>query len=563
MLIGEKRSDEKSEVRSEIPNKRIKMRDLNPVFDSNGSETRHLESLKTKEAIAPAHLSNKEETSQITEVPASMLSDGLVDVTKSLNDHSPLGAAACLNLGLVYSHNKPMNLKDKVHLGNKPSSNATSAYAGDVSKPSLPTKLEKDLDLNVTSSSGLGIDLNADVPNLVEQNPFYPYKSLVLEKPKEASECGSTTGPLEENEPLRVWNAMKQNGFLSCSHGGIPIPKRHGHSRKSKNDILKRKMDLAKKERINMVTKIAAPSGLLAGLNPGIINHVRNSKQVHSIIEATVRSERLDNQNQNKSENQLRKGIKEIDDRGDTMFFNRPSIPSSLDYKAGMYGSDVEERIVHCEAAVASNLNLESEARTRTHKLSSALTMASENASSGSSEEFSANQESITSLSVKAAMVASQWLELLHQDIRGRLATLRRSKKRVRNTIQRELPSLMSREFSSNQENDSHFKNATPDMHMARWKSLSNQMEKALSEEGRHLESWLKQVKEMQSHCELGLQFVNIPGTDVFQQLHSSGNDYRSKNADALERECAVRAAAASIYSTCNFVMKAENVPCF
>lgn len=105
-------------------------------------------------------------------------------------------------------------------------------------------------------------------------------------------ECGSTCGPMEKKDPLKVWKEMKQNGFMSSSHGGVPIPKPRG--RKSKADALKKKMEIARKEQVDRFAKVAAPSGLLNGLNPGIINHVRNSKQVHSIIEALVRSERGD-----------------------------------------------------------------------------------------------------------------------------------------------------------------------------------------------------------------------------------------------------------------------------
>ncbi|XP_058752411.1 uncharacterized protein LOC131625580 [Vicia villosa] len=85
---------------------------------------------------------------------------------------------------------------------------------------------------------------------------------------------------------MKIWTEMKRNGFISSAHGGIPVPKKRG--RKSKNEFLEQKMELAKREQINRFTKIAAPSGLLNDLNPGIINHVRNRKQVHSIIEALV-----------------------------------------------------------------------------------------------------------------------------------------------------------------------------------------------------------------------------------------------------------------------------------
>ncbi|KAK1387285.1 hypothetical protein POM88_015463 [Heracleum sosnowskyi] len=95
-----------------------------------------------------------------------------------------------------------------------------------------------------------------------------------------------------------------------------------------------------------------------------------------------------------------------------------------------------------------------------------------------------------------AANVASQWLELLQHDINGRLGALRRSKKRVRSVIQTDLPLLISREFSHNQQNDlyvtkipvpSSSVNATANLHKARWSMLFNQMENALSDEERQL----------------------------------------------------------------------------
>lgn len=68
------------------------------------------------------------------------------------------------------------------------------------------------------------------------------------------------------------------------------------------------------------------------------------------------------------------------------------------------------------------------------------------------------------------------------------IAALRRSKKRVRAVIQTELPLLMSREFSHNQENNPYVTrmsvpNSSADMHKARWNALFSQMEKTLSEE--------------------------------------------------------------------------------
>ncbi|KAF8397040.1 hypothetical protein HHK36_018678 [Tetracentron sinense] len=85
-----------------------------------------------------------------------------------------------------------------------------------------------------------------------------------------------------------------------------------------------------------------------------------------------------------------------------------------------------------------------------------------------------------------AATVASQWLELPYQDIRGPLAALQRSKKRVSAVIQTELPFLILIEFSSNQENDPYINQSidvgcpntvTPDIHRARWTALFDQMD--------------------------------------------------------------------------------------
>lgn len=98
---------------------------------------------------------------------------------------------------------------------------------------------------------------------------------------------GSSAEPPKERDPMRIWTEMKRNGFISTLtvHGGM-VPKKRG--RKSKSEILEQKMELAKREQINRFTKIAAPSGLLNDLNPGIINHVRNRKQVQTIIESLV-----------------------------------------------------------------------------------------------------------------------------------------------------------------------------------------------------------------------------------------------------------------------------------
>lgn len=60
-----------------------------------------------------------------------------------------------------------------------------------------------------------------------------------------------------------------------------------------KHEPLKQKREGDKKEQVSKFSRVTAPSGLLAELNPGIISHVRNSKQVHAILEAVVGSDAL------------------------------------------------------------------------------------------------------------------------------------------------------------------------------------------------------------------------------------------------------------------------------
>nr|CAB3445490.1 unnamed protein product [Digitaria exilis] len=120
---------------------------------------------------------------------------------------------------------------------------------------------------------------------------------------------------------------------------------------------------------------------------------------------------------------------------------------------------------------------------------------------STSADDLASNHDYMTVLSVKAATVASQWLELLHQDIRGRLAGI----------------------ILKSQENR------------------------------------LKQVQEMQLNCDKGLQHMSCDAP----LLGPMAELWKLKNPDISESEWAVQAAAASIYSTCNMVLRTENVPCF
>ncbi|WOL06846.1 hypothetical protein Cni_G15580 [Canna indica] len=419
---------------------------------------------------------------------------------------------------------------------------------------------------------GLGLDLNSDYTlNIAEHNPFYPFKNLREIKSTDASECGSTTGPFKESEPLRMWKQMKQNGFLSSSHGGIPMPKQQSHQpRKRKDDKLQCMGEFAKREQVGKFAKFVAPSGLLSGLNPGIINHVRNSKQVHSIIEAIVQYEKHDVQTHNKITDCTGRGSKNTNERRkdhtctyDSLYASKPSFPSSRGYTGEVKEIDTVRCNLQKGVCSTSQITTECKDDGLTLKLSSATALVSENANSTTTDEFSANQGNFNSLSLEAANVASQWLDLLQQDIKGRLAALRRSRKRVRNVLQTELPYLLTKEFMFNEENEPCFAisselgastKSISEMHVARWKSLFGQMDKSLYDEGKQLDNWLKQVQEMQLHCENGLKFVS----DASSHLGSASNP--SSNVKKSDAQHAVWAAAASIYSTSNWIMTKENV---
>jgi len=407
----------------------------------------------------------------------------------------------------------------------------------------------------------LGLDLNTvDSSDAAELNPFFPYKKLGQSKVSDPSECGSTTGAIEESESHRKWREMKQNGFLSSSHGKLVVPRPRGRPPKRKRDDEFKKNTSTQHSQANKFVKVAAPSGLLSGLNPGIINHVRNSKQVYSIIKAMVHSERLENDNQPACTSRTGERGKEVSERIQDQKYGGGFMNCHFMMK--------DNNVMFHQALPTSSQFLPLDDDNLKLQLSSAVTMSPDRTCSTSADDLASNHDYMTLLSVKAAGVASQWLELLHQDIRGRLAALKRSRKRVRNAICTELPYLISTEFPSNQENESCIANtseagctdkAVSEAHATRWKSLFVQMDRALQEEGKHLENRLKQVQEMQLNCDKGLKHMtcDAPPLGPLAEL------WKQKNPDISQSEWAVQAAAASIYSTCNMVMRTENVPCF
>ncbi|OAY38268.1 uncharacterized protein LOC110624609 [Manihot esculenta] len=576
--IGEKRSGGELGEKQQSDRKRIKMRNL----DSQETSTQHLKNREAGDQFQFA-----EETSQVTNLP----------ITLDL-DATQVERRGRTSLSVeVNPAPRTLDLNSEACVTNNSASNGSAEHGEIFRKVSVLKQHDRERDSKSATSGGIGLDLNAeDVTSSMNQESFHTSKNYDhLKSRREPSECGSTTGPVEGKDPLRVWKEMKQNGFLSyshggilnqsgltsSSHGGIPMPKQRG--RKSKNDLLKKKMELAKKEQVDRFTKIAAPSGLLNGLNPGIINHVRNKKQVHSIIEALVRSEKLEKSHvETKEESRLKTETKETSNVSDSgihlLSFSQGNGISAILSGNNQIGGchaltrDGNSSMVDgiCSRNSVSHYTALVEDDTLALKLSTS-TKASEESSTFSTEE-STNVTNISSLSVRAASVASQWLELLHQDIKGRLSALRRSKRRVRAVTTTELPFLVLKEFPSNQENDPFIMKSSSDemssnaisaMHQERWKTLFDQMEKALSEEEKQLESWLSQVKEMQLHCDQGMQ--NFQWNEIlgFQPQETLENYTRIGKADSSERELAIRAAAASIYSTCSFLMSKENVSCF
>jgi hypothetical protein len=102
-------------------------------------------------------------------------------------------------------------------------------------------------------------------------------------------------------------------------------------------------------------------------------------------------------------------------------------------------------------------------------------------------------------------------------------------------------------------------KASTVDIHKSRWITLFKQLEHKLSEEESQLESWLNQVRYMQSHCDEGLQHLSLSSGQNFLQL-GMPLDSRAANALISDKDLVIKAAAASIYSTCSFLE--ENITC-
>lgn len=373
-----------------------------------------------KSKVSECLHADEEEMSQVVEVPVTADSNA-AHLEKSGRHTLPVTVVQTV---------QPLDLNVNVGVVSNLEGDKNNGTPENLEKASISEKQDRELCDNHAASKCISLDLNVeDVSSSVNQDPIYSFRG---NHPKvyDVSECGSTTGSQEEKDPLSVWKEMKQNGFLSSSHGGIPtlVPKQR--TRKTKSEISKRKVDIAKKEQVDRFTKIAAPSGLLNDLNPGIINHVRNRKQVHSIIEALVKSEKHENSHcGSKHTSNTFSGNKEAGNRKDfcktndseeqRFCFSHEDGPSHV--VPGVRQAKIYPAypIIHGNKAGDTNLSTADKACRMQSisvgegdtnlKLSSA-TKISENASSLSNEE-SANLATASSLSVKGLSSIISYLE--------------------------------------------------------------------------------------------------------------------------------------------------------
>ncbi|WZY90816.1 hypothetical protein YC2023_047551 [Brassica napus] len=94
---------------------------------------------------------------------------------------------------------------------------------------------------------------------------------------------------LERQESMRQWMEMKRNGYLSGPLGG-PVASRPRKRKKRRGDDSSNKTNqVPNKKKDQHVVATAPPSGLLAGLKPAIIKHVRSKEEVYSALEALIR----------------------------------------------------------------------------------------------------------------------------------------------------------------------------------------------------------------------------------------------------------------------------------
>jgi hypothetical protein len=167
-----------------------------------------------------------------------------------------------------------------------------------------------------------------------------------------ASESASCNAHLEKRDAMKMWQEMKQNGFLSppaCT----PAPRKDAMKRG--HDMASRKKKVAKLEQqVNRFTKVVAPSGLLEELNPGIINRLRNSKHVYSVIGALVSGEKLEN-TRSMQQSRFKKKIRDNDlnERSNTLSGGSQVSEHLMCQSRPMHINSEHEGGVVCDLSVA------------------------------------------------------------------------------------------------------------------------------------------------------------------------------------------------------------------
>ncbi|KAJ6885119.1 hypothetical protein NC652_031964 [Populus alba x Populus x berolinensis] len=347
-------------------------------------------------------------------------------------------------------------------------------------------------------------------------------------------------GSIEEKDAMRVWLELKQNGFLSPSPlplsaskprpapmpnkkrerhrnagfsekpelakvrrvdgltkvavsasgllkkinpgttpsvGMLPTPKKHSEMRRIGGP--KGFLKVLKVEPTNMYSRISPPCGLLNEFNPGIINRIRSSKQVFSVIRDFVRRDTLENIDI-PSKQEKRSGENDV--------IGCPNSSSGSD-QLGLCSKGPSDHLCVKTEYDEEVGDLGIAVRRDKDELKSSLSsvIASENASSSVLDEVSASTARGSSLSLEDATAASQWLQCLHHDITWRLEASMRGRTRIQNAIQRELPALMLKEFSDDQETDflaaKRFVSLNMDVHKAKWINQFDRMDKTPNEE--------------------------------------------------------------------------------
>lgn len=111
-------------------------------------------------------------------------------------------------------------------------------------------------------------------------------------------------------------------------------------------------------------------------------------------------------------------------------------------------------------------------------------------------------QESKSLMSGSGANVATCWLELLSLDVKGRLAALKRSKRRVEGVIdsgELDLDAPLLPGCASSPPNPNQHADGQPLVDS--WRKVFESMDRALTLEGQKLKSWLQQIHVMQGEC--------------------------------------------------------------